>query len=112
VTGQERGSALPAVVAGLGVLLLVGAALGVVGAIFVDHRRAEAAADLAALAGAVAVQHRADPCEAALRIAVANGASLSDCRIDGEDVVVTVGVAGPRWLGQRRDLEASARAGP
>ena len=111
-TAEERGSALPFAVACLGLVLLVGAALGVVAAMVAAHRTAQAAADLAALAGASAVQHGADGCAAAESIADANGGVLDDCAVTDQDVTVTVRVAGPRWLGQRADLSAQARAGP
>lgn len=109
---DERGAATVLAVAMAGVLLLVGAATGVVGAIVVDHRRAQAAADLAALAAAAHPDPGRDPCTTAARVATANGATLRSCRRDGPDVVVTVVVQGPRWLGQEGDLTASARAGP
>ncbi|MFJ9313743.1 Rv3654c family TadE-like protein [Pimelobacter simplex] len=110
---DERGAATVLAVAMAGVLLLVGAATGVVGAIVVDHRRAQAAADLAALAAAAAhADPGRHPCTTAARVATANGATLRSCRRDGPDVVVTVVVQGPRWLGQEGDLIASARAGP
>jgi len=108
----ERGSSLPFAVAVLGTLLFVAAALGVVAAMVAAHRTAQAAADLAALAGARAVQHGADGCVAADRIAAANGAALEACDIAGEDVRVVVRAAGPHWLGQAGDLLAEARAGP
>lgn len=111
-SADERGSALPFAVASLGLLLLVGAALGVVAAMVAAHRTAQAAADLAALAGASAVQRGADGCAAAAAIARANGATLDDCAVAEQDVVVVVRVTGPRWLGQRADLSARARAGP
>ena len=58
------------VVACVGVLLLVGAALGVVAAMVRAHRQAQAAADLAALAGAVGARlGAADPCAAGAAIA-------------------------------------------
>jgi uncharacterized membrane protein len=53
------------VVACLSLLLLVGAGLGVVAAMVRDHRVAQSAADLAALAGASALQRGDDPCAAA-----------------------------------------------
>lgn len=109
---DERGSATPVVVACLGLLLLVGAALGVVAAMVRDHRVAQSAADLAALAGAGALQRGADPCAAATTIAVANQASLVSCRVVGEDVVVRAEVPGPGWLGQTGALSGQARAGP
>jgi secretion/DNA translocation related TadE-like protein len=95
-----------------GVLLLVGASLGVVGAMVVDHRRAQAAADLAALAGATATARGDQGCGAAGVVAGLNDAELLDCVVDGATVTVRVEVSGPRWLGQQADLEASARAGP
>ncbi len=63
-------------VACLSVLLLVGAALGVVAAMVHAHRVAQSAADLAALAAASAVGRGGDACAAAGRIAAANGAGL------------------------------------
>ena len=93
-------------------LVLVGAALGVVGAMVNAHRVAQSAADLAALAGAEAVGDGRSPCAAASRIADANGADVTACVVDGRDVAVEVTVTGPRWLGQEHDLVAEARAGP
>ena len=68
---DQRGAASLLATACLGVLLLLGAALGVVGALVVDHRRAQGAADLAALAGAAALQHGQDGCAQASRVASA-----------------------------------------
>jgi len=96
----------------LGLLLLLGGALGVVAAMYVDHRGAQSAADLTALAAAQAVGEGTDPCVVARRISAANGATLADCMLEGEEVTVTVVVEGPRWLGQRGDLHGRARAGP
>ncbi|QZY29382.1 Rv3654c family TadE-like protein [Nocardioides coralli] len=109
---RERGSASLLVVACLSLLLLVTAALGVAGAMVRAHRTAQAAADLAALGGAAAGQRGGDACATAERLADANGARMTACRLAGPDVVVQVAVAGPRWLGQPHDLGASARAGP
>jgi secretion/DNA translocation related TadE-like protein len=100
------------VVACLALLLLVGAALGVVTAMVRAHRMAQSAADLAALAGAAALQRGEAPCAAAAGVAVANEAALTSCRPDGEEVTVTTLVTGPKWLGQAGDLTAEARAGP
>ncbi len=108
----ERGAATVVVVAFLGLLLLVGAALGVVGAMVHAHRSAQSAADLAALAGASALARAQDPCAAAQRIAAANQATVVACAPKGSEVRVTVEVDGPRWLGQAADLVAEARAGP
>ncbi|MBM9461150.1 flp pilus-assembly TadE/G-like family protein [Nocardioides sp. zg-536] len=112
-TGQ-RGAATVLVVAMCGVLLLVGAGTGVVAALVVAHRQAQGAADLAALAGATVLAEpgRGDPCGAAGEVAAANGAALVSCTVQGQDVLVEVSVAGPRWLGQVEDLRGEARAGP
>jgi secretion/DNA translocation related TadE-like protein len=99
-------------VACVGLLLVLGAALGVVAALFHAHRVAQSAADLAALAGATALADGGDGCGAAAGIATANGAALDACRVQGSDLTVTVRVTGPRWLGQSADLVAQARAGP
>ncbi len=107
----ERGGATLLAVALAGVLILFGAAFGVVAAMIVAHRTAQAAADLAALAGAAAVVE-ADPCGRAAGVAASNGAALTSCAVAGLDVTVTVVVEGPRWLGQSADFDAQARAGP
>ena len=110
--GDERGAATVLVLSFAGVLLLLGAALSVVAAMVVGHRAAQAAADLAALAGASSLADGADACAAAGGVASSNGATLTGCVVEGRDVVVTVSVGGPGWLGQQGDLTAEARAGP
>lgn len=97
----------------LALLLVIGSALGVVSALVRAHRMAQAAADLAALATARALAAPdQDPCSVGARSAIANGAHLVSCRLDGRDALVVVQVTGPRWLGQAGDLRATARAGP
>jgi secretion/DNA translocation related TadE-like protein len=100
------------VVAVAGLLLVIGLALGVVGAMVRAHRLAQAGADLAALAGAHGLAVGRDGCLDASRIAAANAVRLASCRVDGRDVVVTVVATGPHWLGQTADLTSEARAGP
>lgn len=109
---SERGSATLFAVAVVGLLVLVGAALGVVAAMVHAHRAAQSAADLAALAGAEALTRGSDPCSTAAAMAGANDARLDSCTVEGSDVRLVVTVAGPHWLGQRHDLSAQARAGP
>ena len=95
----------------IGVLVLVGAALGVVGAIIHAHRVASPRPT--SRRSPVPARGRGrDPCAAAALIALANGASLDNCAVEGFDVRLQVTVTGPRWLGQRHDLSAQARAGP
>jgi secretion/DNA translocation related TadE-like protein len=109
---DERGAATVLVLAFLGLLLFVGAALGVVGALVRAHRSAQSAADLAALAGASALARGEDACADAAAVAEANDSTLVSCVPDGFEVRVAVEVSGPRWLGQTSNLTADARAGP
>jgi secretion/DNA translocation related TadE-like protein len=92
--------------------MLLGAALGVVGAMVRAHRTAQAAADLSALAVASGVTRGGDPCATGAAIAAANGARLLSCALDGTTATVRVEAPGPHWLGQQADLAAEARAGP
>jgi secretion/DNA translocation related TadE-like protein len=109
---DQRGSATLLVVAMCGVLLLIGAALGVVTAMVVAHRSAQSGADLAALAGAEAAGRGGDACRSAGQVAAANAVRLTGCDVHGRVVEVTVSAPGPHWLGQTADLAATARAGP
>src|SRR3954453_8795415 len=97
---DQRGSATGLVAAMSGLLLLGGAALGVVAALVVAHRAAQSGADLAALAGAQAVGRGSDGCRAAGETASANDVRLTGCITRGRVVEVTVSAAGPHWLGQ------------
>ena len=59
---DESGSAAPFAVGAIGLLLFVGAALSVVGAVFVAHRTAQSAADLiGALERRGLIERRTDP---------------------------------------------------
>lgn len=112
---EQRGAATILTVALASVLLFVGAAAGAVGAMVVDHRRAQSAADLAALAGAATLaEHGAgeEACTVAGQVAAAQHAYLRACQVKDREVLVTLSVSGPRWLGHGHDLEAKARAGP
>ncbi len=108
---DETGAATVMVVAFLGLLLVIGAGTGAVAGVFVAHRRAESAADLAALAAARQLVRGGDPCPAAARIAGENGAKLEACHRDGTTVVVEVVVPGPTWLGSTPVVVGRARAG-
>ncbi|BBX20831.1 hypothetical protein MTER_02420 [Mycolicibacter terrae] len=81
------------------------------GAAVIARHRAQAAADLAALAGAAQIPAGPEmACAQAQRLAARMGADESDCAVDGLDVVITVAVAVPGWrIGPAR---ATARAGP
>jgi secretion/DNA translocation related TadE-like protein len=110
---DDAGAATVLVVAMAGVLMFVMVGLGAAGGLVVAQRRAQSAADLAALAGATVT---GDACAEAGRIAAANDTTLEECRLDGEEVGVVVSVPGPElpWASRWSQLRvtAEARAGP
>lgn len=84
-----------------------------VGSAVIARHRAQAAADLGALAAAGRIALGGDAaCASAASIARRMGAAIASCAVDGLDVVVSVDVAAElgRWgVGTAR---AAARAGP
>jgi secretion/DNA translocation related TadE-like protein len=113
----DRGSASIWVLSGCVLVLLTGS-VGVLRteAVFARHR-AEAAADLAALAAAGRIGTGGDPCATARGIAAANGAALAGCTVtlatDGRSGTVRVHArvrVGFPVVGART-VTASARAG-
>ncbi|MFS8499594.1 MAG: flp pilus-assembly TadE/G-like family protein [Micromonosporaceae bacterium] len=109
--GTDRGSASVWCLAVGTVLLAAGLAATSLGAAQVARHQAQAAADLAALAGAPqAVRGPDAACQRAAEIAAANRARLVGCRVEGLDVVVTVEVGST--LPAPRPASATARAGP
>lgn len=109
---RERGSASVLATVLAGALLAATALLSAVGAGIADQRRAAAAADLSALAGASAVQRGEPGCAAARSVAARNHARVTSCSVVGE--VVTVRTARParRVLGVTFTVRSRARAGP
>lgn len=82
-----------------------------IGSAVVARHRAQASADMAALAAAVWLPHGSESaCRQAAAVSRAMGAALSSCHVDELDVVVGVDVATGRLLGGR--AHAAARAGP
>lgn len=116
VTGRwsrtERGQGVVLALPLIGVLLTVTVMLAVLGSVVVAQRRAQSAADLAALAGAAAGQRGQDECAAAAGLARRNGAGLEACRVDGEAVTVHSVLEVTRLLGRSVTVRAEARAGP
>lgn len=116
---DQRGSASVLVAAVMGVVVvLTGVALLVAGYEVAQHR-ARAAADLAAVSGAVAFAAGRDACDQARRNAHDNGATVLSCSTVGDPVeyVVSVRVALPvrsrvRGLPARVDGEAHAGSAP
>jgi secretion/DNA translocation related TadE-like protein len=87
--GRERGSATVWAAVGIAAIttvLVVGLHFG---AAVIARHRAEAAADLAALAAAgAAVEGAEAACERAERVVEAMGATLAACHLDGWDALV------------------------
>lgn len=95
-------------IAALAALTLAGVQIG---SAVVARHRAQAGADMAALAAAIWLPGGAESaCRQAAAVSRAMGAALSRCDIDDLDVVVDVEVATGRLLGGR--AHAAARAGP
>lgn len=107
-----EGGAASAAVLGLAVAMsLLAVALVAVGHVVVERRRAAAGADLAALAGAVELQHGRDACPVAAATARRNGVELTACRVDGDHVRVSTRTS-PEVLGRVLAVTGEAHAGP
>lgn len=94
-------------------LLTVAAGGGCLGSVVIGRHRAQAVADLAALAAAAALPAGTQPaCAQASRLARRMGVDDIVCRTDGLDVIITaaVPVAVSGWASAR--AVATARAGP
>lgn len=109
----ERGSAT---VAGAGLIMAV-LALSMIGlqlgSAVVARHRAEAAADLAALASAAhAIAGREAACHSATRVAEWMSTTLTSCELHGWDTVVRVSARPSRLVERFGVANAAARAGP
>ena len=113
---RDHGSASTLGVVLVAALVLAALVSTAVGAVVVGQRRVESAADLAALAGAAALQQGAPACQAARSVARRNEARLVRCGRDGDLVVVEVGrdlrLGLGRLLPSALTVTGSARAGP
>lgn len=108
----QRGSAAVLGTVFVAVLMVVAVLVAALGGAVADRRRAASAADLAALAGASALQAGHDGCSAARSNARRNGARVSSCAVDGRDVTVQTERRTQPVLGRRFTVRATARAGP
>jgi secretion/DNA translocation related TadE-like protein len=98
------------------VLLLVGLVSSGVAALAVARQRTTSVADIASLAAAQAL---VDPCGRAADVADQNGMTLTQCTLDGWDVVVQVSAPAPEvvvrllaFLGRPAgEVQGAARAG-
>jgi secretion/DNA translocation related TadE-like protein len=108
----ENGSATVYAAFALVALTALGVTVSGFTALATAKHRAAGAADLAALAGAQALQRGADPCASAADLAARNGAVLADCTVAGRVVTVIARTDGPHLLGRAWTFESAARAGP
>lgn len=118
-TREDRGAATIFVLVLVAVLGVVAVGGAVAGGVLVGQRRAAAAADLAALAGAEALQvgggsasAGVGACEAAGRVSERNEARLTGCFVEGLEVAVEVTVDVPAVFGGEWSIPGGARAGP
>jgi secretion/DNA translocation related TadE-like protein len=103
--------ATPTVLIMAAALVVLAVASTAAGQVLVAHRRAGSAADLGALAGAVAVQQGQDGCSAARRLVARSEARLHACRVSAEQVRLTVAVD-LAVVGRSVSVSARAHAGP
>ena len=95
------------------VLVLAGLGGASIGTARVARHEARAAADLAALAGAMrAIEGEDAACARASDFAAANGGRLTFCTVDGLQVVVWAEVDVEPLPGMARHARQGARAGP
>lgn len=109
---DERGGATTVVLTLAAVCVVVATVAAALGRLLVEQRHVAAAADLAALSAASALQLGGSPCTAAARTAEQNGATLIRCMVTGAEVEVATSLRSPALLGRSFDLTGEARAGP
>ncbi len=97
----------------LAALVAITAMLMQVGTVVSVRHRAQSAADLAALAAAIGLDHGTDAaCAAAHEVAERMRTAVMSCEVEGWDVEVAVTVPVPLSSLGVRDARAVARAGP
>jgi secretion/DNA translocation related TadE-like protein len=108
---DERGAATLTAVAAVAVLIAVTGGMLHVGSAVIARHRAQAAADLAALAAATQIASGIESaCAQATLVARAMDSSVTDCAADGLEVVVHVEVGLGAW--RFGPAHAAARGGP
>jgi secretion/DNA translocation related TadE-like protein len=110
---EDRGAATIFVLAVGLVLVAAGIAGAAVGSARIGRHRAQAAADLGALAGAAqAIEGTEAACAQAARFVVANSGRVTSCEVNGLEIVIRTNVTITPLPGLTRHAEAAARAGP
>ena len=109
--GEEGFATVVAVALAL-VVMVVAAVVGAAGAVVAARHRAEAVADMAALAAAKHAWAGQDAaCAAARALTDQEHVALLQCRLDGLDALVTTGMAAPGRLAIFGLVHGEARAG-
>jgi len=109
----DRGSGTVLALGLIAVALVLGLALAALSSAQGARGQAQTAADLAALAGATALQGGWDACPTARETVERNGAELVACVEQGDGVVrVDVVREATGWAGVLGTARAAARAGP
>lgn len=103
LTGNEEGSATVTAAGIAGALVMITLMIMYIVATTIDAHRAQVAADLAAVAAAEALYGGRDACQTAVIVTGYNHADLTNCQVDGADVIVQATV---------RAATVQAKAGP
>ncbi len=103
ILGNDRGYATVVGVGFISALIALAGVLGLGAQLLCDAARAQVAADMAAIAGALAGVEGRDTCGAASFLAQAHQARMTQCSQDAGDVEVTVEVG---------HLSRRSKAGP
>lgn len=86
--GNDEGSATVTAAGIAGALVMITLMMIYIVATTIDTHRAQVAADLAAVAAAEALYAGRDACQTAAVVTGYNHADLTNCQIDGTDVIV------------------------
>lgn len=115
----ERGSGTVLGLAAIAVVLILFASGAWIGSAIIARHRAQAAADLGALAGADHLRggrpivDSRGPCRAAAAVVRGNGAEVRSCQVRGTTITVTVSVpAGLPGLGSARGMAKAGVVAP
>lgn len=110
---SEEGGATVLAAAALAALLVIVVAIVHVGSAVGARHQAQSAADLSALAAAGELNRGVgDACATAREIVSRSKGEVTECVVEGWDVVVTVTITVPLGRFGIADAVASARAGP
>lgn len=111
-SAADRGSATIWACAWIGLLLTIGCIASCAAVAVAAQHHLDAAADLSAISAASRLQRGGDPCAAARSVAVQNEATLANCHVVGDDVLVSVRTRLELPFNISVPIGSQARAGP